>query len=289
MRKKLILTLLLAFLVAACATTQEVRTIVREANAASLLAASEFVTAHPAKPAVGGGDVIDRIDAFLDQHPEPQLARVCDALRVRKGLLLAARKRSNLARETFAQVQVANLGNPRDRAIYRASGALIWWWTVAARENVPPATFRADAAQHGKTLDKEIGEAPAGSAIRYYLATLRAHVFLKWSSMGPDPRGKLFEGLTAYAKEFDDGAQKYVAAFAKDKTPPPENLRWYGQALVTAKAYDDAYRAWLTEVRDANPEDLDPAIRAELGSLETDPDADPPWPDACKWLVALLR
>jgi hypothetical protein len=283
--------------VAACATRRDVEEIVGASNAALILADSDPGLAAPggadadweAQVRDKSDDAIARIDAFLAQHEgNPNLQRTLNALRLRKALLLTFTGRRNLARATYAQADRELAGNARDIALIDSSEVLIWWQDAAAGE------FRAsDADRHIATLDRVIEAAPPGSGIRYYLATLRAHIALKRASADVDPRAGFRAGLAAYAAEFDEAARENVRIWiagdpAELEAIPTGALRWYGHAPITRAMYSQAYVDFLDETRsafEADPANVDPVLRRALedGTFEREP----AWPDACGWLFRL--
>ncbi|MCP5144484.1 MAG: hypothetical protein H6978_06640 [Gammaproteobacteria bacterium] len=280
-----------------CVTQQEVKSIVDASNAALaerlvqdqgtlLLAQTEPVTADSVDAGSAGGSIdiqrqaaaqrdaaVARIDAFIAANAQyPNLARTVNALQLRKALLLLTGGKPNMARAAFAQFKVDDAGNARDLGLYRSHEALTWWWSAAGRSDWDAAS----AARHLTTLSQAITNAPSGSGIRYYLATLRAHIRLKGATFTGDWRAPLREGLVEYSREFDAAARDKVRAFMVDPArlagEPLDNLRWYGQAAVTFNAYDAAYRRYLNDA-------------AEAGE-STGEDA-PAWPADTAWLAGL--
>lgn len=282
---------------ASCATRRDVEEIVGASNGALILAQADPGLAAPEgadsdwdqKVRGKSEEALARIDAFIAQHAEnPALQRTVNALRLRKALLLTFSGQRNLARATYAEVNKELAGNARDVALIDSADVLIWWQDAAAGE-----FHAADADRHLKTLTRVIEAAPPLSGIRYYLATLRAHIRLKRASADVDQRAGFREGLAEYAGEFDEGARANVRTWVEGRPEelrkiPTDALRWYGHATITRDMYAEAYQAFLDETRaafQADPENVDPILRRALedGTFEREPK----WPAACAWLFDL--
>jgi len=294
----------------ACVTAQEVRGIVADSNAAltdqmalaqgvGILADTEVPIPSaidpnaPAQPdtqqwRAKAHAAIGRIDAFVAKHSQNEkLARTVNALHLRKALLLAVSGDTNLARAAIAHFRRDLAGNARDLGLYHSHEALTWWWVVAANPRPPSASFKSAAKRHVAELANAITASPQGSAIRYYLATVRAHVQLKRANMQRDPRRDLKDALQAYCAQFDADAQAGVENWLRQdleklKTIPTEHLRSYGHAPIVLDMYTKTYQYFLDEWR-AEPINAPNGVRQAIanGTLEQTPQ----WPDDCAWLT----
>lgn len=257
--------------VAGCPTTQEVRAIVGESNAAleasAVLAETDLseLRSHDSarhEAAVEKAQAaVRRIDAFLAAHPG--MKSTGNALTMRKALLLMVAGKPQMAKAAFAGYDASVRGNTRDLGLYQSFEILTWWWGVRLKlaDDIPWDTKKPAL----RKLDELIAGLSRGEGITYYLLTMRANIQLKRASAQDDVGSALRQGLKNYSAGFDAQARAQVHAFAKRpaelKDVPFDRLRWLAQAKVT---YDDYLKVWNG---------------AGLGQPAWDPD--------CKWLEEL--
>ena len=256
--------------VAGCPTTQEVRAIVADSNAAieaqAILADSDPQLENDEKQSAAAmkraQDAVRRIDAFLAANPG--MKGTANALIVRKALLLMLAKKPQMAKAAFAGYDASIPGSTRDLGLYKSFDVLVWWQDARKRDDVEWPSKRVAL----KKFDDVIAGLPGGEGITYYLLTLRANMQLKRASEQDTQdaqRAAMRSGLSAYSEGFDAPARANVRAFAstpaKLEGEPFDRLRWYAQAKVTYDAYVNVWE------------------NGELGALD--------WPADCKWLSEL--
>src|SRR5690606_34803733 len=116
---------------AGCVTAEQVKSIVTEANAATIAAEAAVLDADPgAAPGASWRDTVARIEAFIAEHPDEP--RTSNALRIREAVVLLGAGQPNLARAVFEEVDRELLGSARDIAIYDAREHLVWWYGLGS-------------------------------------------------------------------------------------------------------------------------------------------------------------
>lgn len=217
----LVLCLALVF---GCATRHDVQEIVQESN--QLLEARELLVESSvgplARPGVDDGEALDaeavwpaiaRIDAFLERHPD--LTQATNALTVRKAVLLAFAGKPNMARAAFAAYREDG-GNARDAALYRNSGVLLWWWSTSATtpNSSELVAARDELRRRIEELSSGIDATPADTDVHLYLATVRAHMRWKLSTLAEEgPEAELTRGLAEYCASFTPRQQALARAW----------------------------------------------------------------------------
>jgi hypothetical protein len=168
---------------AGCATTDEVRDIVRASNYEMLVTADPaLVTTVPAdankgpKPAPGAAE---RLTTFLQAHPDDPV--LGPALHLRQALLYLNERQFELADASFNQIKGAKLTIARDEALVAAYPEIRWWaeWSQAGG-----GAFKAQretALGKMDTLAIAAGSVPlkASPDVSDYLLEMRAWIGLK--------------------------------------------------------------------------------------------------------------
>ena len=281
----------------ACVTQQQVQQIVTESNLA-IQASAVMAEADPFLQSIDGQSqdnpetqkqlktVIDKIDAFLEQHGDQKVT--ANAMILRKAVVLLVAGKPNMATATFTAYDPTLPGNTRDLGIYKSHEVLTWWSRVApSLDSSNVASFESKTAK----LTDVINSLPRGSGIRYYLATLRSQIYLKWATLELDRRPRLLEGLRLYCNEFDKQAQDNVKAWIKGKPEDvqglisSESLRWYGHVEIIYHEYTNTYQQFLDEIHRGFSEDPDNVPRELRGITERVPS----WPEECGWMIDLLK
>jgi hypothetical protein len=210
---------------------------------------------------------IQLIDRFIETHAGHKPA--INALLIRKALLHLAGGETNFAKATFSRFDATKAGGERDYGLYLSHSALAWWWRMALVSNPGQAEFNQGATTHTVTLDTTLDKLNQGSAISYYLATTRAHIYLKWATIDDDAAGRLKEGLSLFCAAFGEADRTGVKTWATGTDDeraklPLAKLRWYGHAEIVK----DRYAAMMKRALGRDP-------------VVSDWDAD------CQWLVKL--
>ena len=174
----LVVTVLVAALFAGCATSNQVKSIVAESNAAMFatqlpdidLGGEPGGANKPSDPAV----VSKKIDDFIAAHPDQKVAT--SALRVRQAMLLIVHGEYELARTAFADA--TELKTDRDKALKALSEPIIWWWEHSQATALDDAQL-VKSQEHLGAFDLELSKVEASPDIHDLLAEMRARIGLK--------------------------------------------------------------------------------------------------------------
>lgn len=178
-----------AVFAAGCVTTDQVKTIVRDANY-QMLAASTPGGALGGLSADGqtdasANDAAAQMNAFLAANQDDPV--MAAALRLRQTLLYLSQHAFALADATHQQIDAASLTSPRDQAIYAAYPDLRWWNEYALAK---PAAFYSSqkdvATQHMASLARQAAGLGALPDLRDYFLEMRAWIGLKLGLASPD-------------------------------------------------------------------------------------------------------
>lgn len=243
-----------------CVQYQKIRDIVDQSQQLALIApgdALDNLPEHNGGVAVSAswtregakrlGQAIAKIDEFIEAYPDQ--VRTNDALRIRRATLYLSHRYFNLAKDSFEQVSSEdNLGG-RDRALYRARDALVWWYKVSPSKSARPPKSEFEAMV-GK-LDAALDGLERSDA-RFLLAEIRADAIARMARthlQGAAAGDALRAGLQAYSSEFTSTEQGHAAAFFKTPPVPAElklipltSLRWIAHTAGVAKRYVNAAR-----------------------------------------------
>lgn len=230
----LLVPALAAGLCAGCATTQQVKSIVAESNAAMLaaqlpdvgLASDPAANVKLPDPAA----VSKKIDDFIAAHPDQKVA--ASALRVRQAILLIVHGKYELARAAFAEA--TDLKTDRDKALKAVSESIIWWWQHSAVDQWT-SPVRAEARQHLAKLDGEIAKVQQSPDIRDYLAETRARLGLQLAKKLQIAEGK--------RDVFMDTLNHYGAIFTPDDVTALRDGNLSPQSLAISVAEKRRLRA----------------------------------------------
>ncbi len=275
---RVLVTFLAAAWFAGCASTNQVKSIVAESNAALL--AAQFADVELAgEPSVAGNKpdwqtASRKIDEFIAAHPDQKVA--ASALRVRQAMLLIAHAQFALARSAFAEA--TNLKTDRDKALKNLSEPIIWWWEHSQLVSFNAAQL-SKGREHLDAFDQELPKLKDSPDIRDLLAEMRARIGLKrvasiQSADGVKKKDAFVDVLNRYGATFttDD-----VAAIKSGNLTPQspaisavERRRLRALAVI-AKAKQGA-QALRAADQTVALDDLsaDPAVRG-LGELVLGP------------------
>jgi hypothetical protein len=203
----------LALAASGCVTAATVKKIVDDANRETI-ASLEASALEASVPPLGTDPdatpewelTLARMEEYIATHPDQP--RTTTALRIRQAALLLAHQQPNRALGAFEQVDGTQLSNERDRALYQARHALVWWYGLRAGGG---GAIALDAAQReeAKTHMDELAEAADPLAdksttrrlleqIRVRIANLRARAFSSPDSV----RDAVEPAITRYADRF---------------------------------------------------------------------------------------
>jgi len=235
-----------------CVSAEQVEDIVNESNRTIVVASirESSVTAVAGSganldPEPGSLDdatwqqAVARIEEFIDDHPGEILT--INALRMREAVVLLNAGQPNLARAVFSEVDRAQLGNERDRAIYDAREHLIWWYGLGSTMSDDDRGFAKDAmdgiADVANDLVKE-------SHTRRYLEETRVRIALRVAQTfvtEAQIREVLDGAIERYAAQFDTDAQTAIQVWRQQQDLAAgaalRSLRWYDYA---PKVFEDA-------------------------------------------------
>lgn len=275
---RLLVTTLAAALFVSCASTNQVKSIVAESNAALL--AAQFADVDLAGDASSAGNKPDwqtasrKIDEFIAAHPEQKVA--ASALRVRQAMLLIAHTQFALARSAFAEA--TELKTDRDKALKNLSEPIIWWWEHSQTAFLNQAQL-SKGREHLDAFDQELPKLKDSPDIRDLLAEMRARIGLKrvasiQSTGGAEKKSAFVDVLNRYGATFTTND---VAAIKRGNLTPQspaisavEKRRL--RALAVIEKAKQRAQALRTGGQAVVLEDLsaDPAVRG-LGELVLDP------------------
>lgn len=175
---RLLAAVALAAILSSCASTQQVRSIVAESNAALL--ASQFADLElGGDPSVAGYKpdwklASRKIDEFVAAHPDQKVA--AGALRIRQAMLLIAHQEYELARSAFEEAK--ELKTDRDKALKALSEPIIWWWQHSQAGSLLTDQV-TKAREHLDLFDTQLAKLKDSPDIRDFLAEMRARIGLK--------------------------------------------------------------------------------------------------------------
>jgi hypothetical protein len=199
------------FIVAAagCATTEEVKGIVKKSNETMLMsmlpgAGLPTVDGDSASPGNWEEDS-GKIDALIAANPEEKV--LASALRIRQAMLLLAYKQYNLASASFEMAVKDDLKTQRDQALYDLRDHLIWWFAQDKNRFFNDDFVKGDNAL--REFQKIINTLDASPDIHDYLAEMRAYIALQMSLKSVN----LSDGV----KYFGEGMNQYVNIFKKEE------------------------------------------------------------------------
>ena len=283
---------IVVLLLGGCATTEDVKKIVKDSNNRIVEASErdrELVVASIRESTIaavaGDGAHLDpvsnasddsgwresvaRIEDFIANHPEE--TRTINALRVREAVVLFNAGQANLARAVFAEVDRSQLGSARDRAIYDSREHLIWWYRLGDRMTNDD---RDSALSAINGLAEVADELDGQSDIRRYLEETRVRIALRLAQTfinDADVRGVLNDPMKDYGDQFDKIEQRAIQIWHIEQElgagATLRSLRWYDYVPVAFSDADEIIADfcetgncerytpdWIACIQAANPE-----------------------------------
>ena len=246
---RVVATALVVAAAGGCVTAEEIRSIVIEANAASVAADAALLDADPT-PAPGDGwrDAVARIEAFIAENPEETVTN--NALRVREAVVLLGAGQTNLARAVLEEVDRAALGSTRDIAIYDAREHLVWWYGLGS------ALSASDVERGEEALAGIAGVADGldrADYTRRFFEEMRMRIALRLARsrvQEADIRSLLDDGASRYAAQWDENDRRAIQVWhgtaSLAESADLRTLRWYDFVPVAFAAADDIVRAACT-------------------------------------------
>jgi hypothetical protein len=224
--------LALAFALAGCLTYAQVKEIVDASNAEATARMEAAVLDGDLSLTDGGKDSAleatarraEQIDAFIAAHPDQP--RLNASLRVRQALGFFQAGQPALARLAFEQVDGSALASERDRALFGARDALLWWAGRGQKASLTSDDDR-DGAAALLRVDESCGTPPSRSDACRFLERLRIKIALRLATARPDPKPVLGKALERYASQFDAADWQAIE-------------RWHCAADAAAAAADGA-------------------------------------------------
>ena len=269
---------ILSLATTACLSSKDVREIVDASNESSIARfEAERLAAEVPMPDAPGDEAwketFERIDAYIAAHPDH--IRTIAALRLRQGVLAMNHGAYNMSRAAFAEVNVADLSNERDRAILEAHDAFLFW--NGLNGGAEPTTLNgpqsAAAKRHIKDLTGTADALPATSTTRRMLEQIRVRMAVLVGRNLADAdsnRGAILPAIDRYAAVFAGEADAVKCFHVEDgcdgaPVPPSNQWRWYDYypcAFVLAKDswVEDAGAAGVTVPFDRMPDWVDDGI-----------------------------
>jgi hypothetical protein len=231
---------------AGCVTAEQVKSIVTEANAATIAADAGVLDADPgAAPGAGWRDTVARIETFIAEHPDEP--RTSNTLRVREAVVLLGAGQPNLARAVFEEVDRGMLGSTRDIAIYDAREHLVWWYGLGS-------VLTASDIERGE--EALVGIAAVADGLdraddtRRFFEEMRVRIALRLARsrvQEEDVRALLDDGVNRYAAQWDGQDQRAIQAWHRSdilaESADIRSLRWYDFVPVAFATAGDIVRA----------------------------------------------
>ena len=250
-RLKIFYAAILIFMVvpiSACLTSKQVKDIVDESNSAIIVASlsgqGEIMDVEPTTPKTNNWQKeVEKIEQFITNNPDQVATN--NALRIREAVLLLNAGQPNLARAIFAEVQCADLGNSRDRAICDAQGPLIWWYGLGTTIPEQRDEVRKEIDSLGKVAD---GLQRTSSTRRMFeQIRVRAAIRLAESLSEPgDVKDVLSEALKRYEEQFSEQDRRIIQDWGMNKNIPVaalSSLRWFNYVPSVFKQADEVNKA----------------------------------------------
>lgn len=233
-RIRIWLFLITVSLTTSCLTTKQVREIVDESNNAAVVS-SISADARLGEPGDDWRTVVNRIETFIAENPDDK--RTVAALRIREAVVLLNAGQVNLARAVFDEVDDTQIAGGRDRAIYDAREALLWFygWDGQSLE----ASDRQAMNDALISLAEVADSLKPGSGIRRFLEETRVRIAVTGAENLTDEAevcALTTEPLKRYAGQFDNPADRdgierwHNNTLSEADAEVLRNLRWYDYA-----------------------------------------------------------
>jgi hypothetical protein len=239
---------LMAVSLSACLTSKQVKDIVDESNSAIIVASmssqGEIMDVEPATPKTNSWQKeVEKIEQFITNNPDQVATN--NALRIREAVLLLNVGQPNLARAVFSEVQCAELGNSRDRAICDAQEPLIWWYGLGTTIPEQRDKVRKEIDSLGKVADG----LPKTSPTRRMFEQIRVRAAIRLAESLSEPgdvKNVLNEALTRYEEQFSEQDRRIIQDWGMNKNIPVSSLsslRWFNYVPTVFRQAEEVNKA----------------------------------------------
>ena len=239
---------LMAVSLSACLTSKQVKDIVDDSNSAIIVASmssqGEIMDVESTIPKTNSWQKeVEKIEQFITNNPDQVATN--NALRIREAVLLLNVGQPNLARAVFSEVQCAELGNSRDRAICDAQEPLIWWYGLGT--TIPEQ--RDKVRKEIDSLEKVADGLPKTSPTRRMFEQIRVRAAIRLAESLSEPgdvKNVLNEALTRYEEQFSEQDRRIIQDWGMNKNIPVSSLsslRWFNYVPTVFRQAEEVNKA----------------------------------------------
>ena len=212
--RRALLACSVAFLLAGCLTTTDVKNAVNEANHAMLAAEAGPITDLVTPRGTEAGEIsaaLTRLNAFEESQSTPAMH---DALRLRRALMHLNSGAYALAEAAFEEIKKPEDLSRRDQALFEVRATMLWWWQQApVTEPGEFARIKATATAHQAALLSTAQKSSTPVETADYLREMQAWIGIKLAfdlADRAETKRLLDDAVNQYTAPFTDAEANQV-------------------------------------------------------------------------------